>query len=104
MWPSSNNRQWLPPHPWPQATGPPDARGGGRLSPAIIVLIYGSDVCFSRSPAASYLTMWASYVAVGKLCGRGQAMWPWASCEAVGELSAAGELYVAGEQYVTGGL
>jgi hypothetical protein len=48
--------------------------------------------------------MWASYVAVGKLCGRGQAMWPWASCEAVGELSAAGELYVAGEQYVTGGL
>ena len=53
----SNNRQRLPPHPWPQATGPPDARTGGRLSPAIVVLIYGSDVCFPRPPAASYLTM-----------------------------------------------
>jgi hypothetical protein len=36
-------------------------------------------------------------VAVGELCGRGQAMWPWASCVAVGKLYTAGELYAAGE-------
>ena len=37
---------------------------------------------------------------MGELCGRGQAMWPWVSCVAVGKLYTAGELYAAGELYV----
>ena len=32
-------------------------------------------------------------MAVGKLCGRGQAVWPWASYVAVDKLCGSGELW-----------
>jgi hypothetical protein len=43
-------------------------------------------------------------VAVDELCGRGQAVWPWASYVVVDKLYTAGELYAAGELCCSGEL
>jgi hypothetical protein len=44
------------------------------------------------SDAVRAMWLWASCVAVGKPCNRGQAVWPRASYVAVGKLHTAGEL------------